>query len=114
MLASSPPKTSRRRFSPSPGRITALRTPGGPGIRLDTHVDTGSMIPPNYDSLIAKLVVWDSDRPAAIARALRALSELEVEGIATTRDFHAAVLRSDAFTSGEYNTSYLDTHDPLA
>ncbi len=104
----------RNGFSPSPGRITALRAPGGPGVRLDTHVDTGSIIPPNYDSLIAKLVVWDADRPAAIARALRALAELEVEGVATTRDFHAAVLQSDAFTSGEYNTSYIDEHDPLA
>ena len=58
--------------------------------------------------MIAKLIVWDADRPAAIARCLRALGELEVEGIATTRDFAAQVLRSDAFASGEYNTSYLD------
>jgi acetyl-CoA carboxylase biotin carboxylase subunit len=95
-------------FAPSPGRIERLRVPGGPGIRLDTHVDTGSTIPPNYDSMIAKLIVWDTDRPAAIARGLRALGELEIEGIATTRDFAADVLRSDAFTSGEYNTSYID------
>ncbi len=95
-------------FMPSAGRIERLRAPAGPGIRLDTHVESGSVIPPNYDSLIAKLVVWDSDRPAAIARALRALGELEVEGIATTRDFAASVLRSDAFASGEYNTSYVD------
>jgi biotin carboxylase len=60
--------------------------------------------------MIAKLIVWDADRPAAIARCLRALGELEVEGIATTRDFAAQVLRSDAFVSGEYNTSYLDDH----
>ena len=92
-------------FAPSPGTITRLRAPGGPGVRLDTHVDTGSTIPPNYDSMIAKLIVWDADRPAAIARCLRALGELEVEGIATTRDFAAQVLRSDAFASGEYNTS---------
>jgi acetyl-CoA carboxylase biotin carboxylase subunit len=99
-------------FAPSPGRITRFHAPGGPGIRLDTHVDTGSAIPPNYDSLIAKLIVHDEDRPAAIARALRALDELEVEGIATTRDFHAAVLRSEAFASGVYNTSWLDDHGP--
>ena len=97
-------------FAPSPGTIARLRVPGGPGVRLDTHVDTGSTIPPNYDSMIAKLIVWDADRPAAIARCLRALGELEVEGIATTRDFAAQVLRSDAFVSGEYNTSYLDDH----
>ena len=76
-------------FAPSPGRIERLRVPGGPGVRLDTHVEAGSTIPPTYDSLIAKLIVWDADRPAAIARGLRALGELEVEGIATTRDFAA-------------------------
>ena len=97
-----------RGFAPSPGRIERLRAPGGPGVRLDTHVDSGATIPPHYDSLIAKLVVWDSDRPAAIARGLRALGELEVEGIATTRDFARDVLRSEAFTSGEYTTSYVD------
>jgi acetyl-CoA carboxylase, biotin carboxylase subunit len=95
-------------FSPSPGRIERLRLPGGPGVRLDTHVETGTVIPPQYDSLIAKLIVWDEDRPAAIARALRALGELEIEGVATTRDFAIGVLRSDAFTSGEYTTSYVD------
>ena len=77
-------------------------------MRLDTHVETGSLIPPNYDSLIAKLCVWAEDRPAAIARGLRALGELEVEGIATTRDFAIQVLQSDAFVSGDYNTSFVD------
>ena len=98
----------KRGFTPSPGRIERLRAPSGPGVRLDTHVESGATIPPHYDSLIAKLVVWDSDRPAAIARGLRALGELEVEGIATTRDFARDVLRSEAFTSGEYTTSYVD------
>ena len=97
-------------FAPSPGLIERLRIPGGPGVRLDTHVEVGTTIPPYYDSLIAKLIVWDVDRPAAIARGLRALGELEVEGIATTRDFARSVLESDAFTSGEYTTSYLDEH----
>jgi acetyl-CoA carboxylase, biotin carboxylase subunit len=97
-------------FAPSPGRIERLRMPGGPGVRLDTHVEAGSTIPPNYDSLIAKLCVWDANRPAAIARALRALGELEVEGIATTRSFAIDVLRSDAFVSGEYDTSFVDRH----
>jgi acetyl-CoA carboxylase, biotin carboxylase subunit len=95
-------------FAPSPGRVERIRPPGGPGVRLDTHVEQGTVIPPNYDSLIAKLIVWDVDRPAAIARGLRALGELEIEGVATTRDFAMSVLRSDAFTSGEYTTSYLD------
>ena len=81
---------------------------GGPGVRLDTHVEAGATIPPNYDSLIAKLIVWGADRPSAIARGLRALGELEVDGVATTRDFAVDVLRSDAFASGEYTTSYVD------
>jgi acetyl-CoA carboxylase biotin carboxylase subunit len=95
-------------FAPSPGRIERLRVPGGPGVRIDTHVEAGSVIPPNYDSLIAKLCVWADDRPAAIARGLRALGELEIEGIATTRDFAIQVLQSDAFVSGDYNTSFVD------
>ena len=99
-------------FAPSPGRIERIRMPGGPGVRVDTHVETGSVVPPTYDSLIAKLIVQDEDRPAAIARALRALGEFEVEGIATTRDFARAVLRSEAFASGEYDTSYVDGHAP--
>jgi acetyl-CoA carboxylase biotin carboxylase subunit len=99
-----------QRFAPSPGRVEHLRLPGGPGVRIDTHVEAGTVIPPHYDSLIAKLIVWDSDRPAAIARGLRALGELEIEGVATTREFAISVLRSDAFASGEYTTSYLDEH----
>jgi acetyl-CoA carboxylase biotin carboxylase subunit len=95
-------------FTPSPGRIERFRPPGGPGVRLDTHVEVGTTIPSNYDSLIAKLIVWDADRPSAIARGLRALRELEFAGVATTCDFSAGVLRSEAFASGEYTTSFLD------
>jgi acetyl-CoA carboxylase biotin carboxylase subunit len=101
-------------FAPSPGRIERLRLPGGPGVRVDTHVEVGAAIPPNYDSLIAKLCVWAEDRPAAIARGLRALGELEIEGVATTRDFAIDVLRSDAFVSGDYNTSFIEEHGALA
>ena len=101
-------------FAPSPGRIEQVRIPGGPGVRMDTHVEAGASIPPNYDSLIAKLCVWDADRPAAIARALRALGELELEGIATTRDFAIQVLRTEAFVTGDYNTSFIDEHGALA
>ena len=97
-----------RDFAPAPGTITRFRPPLGPGVRIDTHLEEGAAISPYYDSLIAKLVVWDSDRAAAIARGLRALGELEIEGIATTRDFARDVLRSDAFASGEYTTSYVD------
>ena len=96
-----------RGFAPSPGRLTHVRVPGGPGVRVDTAVGTGSEIPPFYDSLIAKLSVWDADRPAAIARGLRALGELEVAGVATTREFAVDVLRSDAFRSGQYDTGFV-------
>jgi acetyl-CoA carboxylase biotin carboxylase subunit len=96
-----------RGFAPAPGTVTRFRPPLGPGIRVDTAVADGTMIPPHYDSLIAKLIVRDETRPAAIARAIRALGELEVEGIPTTRDLALDILRSEAFASGRYSTSYL-------
>jgi acetyl-CoA carboxylase biotin carboxylase subunit len=94
-------------FAPAPGRIERLRLPGGPGVRVDTHLEAGLDVPPHYDSLLAKLVVWDVDRPAAIARALRALRELEVGGVPTTREAALEILDSPAFRSGEYHTGYL-------
>ncbi|MGI8421708.1 MAG: acetyl-CoA carboxylase biotin carboxylase subunit [Gaiellaceae bacterium] len=97
----------RRDFAPAPGRLTRFRPPLGPGVRVDTGVEEGSTIPPHYDSLIAKLVVWDEDRPAAIERALRALGELEIEGIPTTREALLEILASDEFRSGVYSTSFL-------
>jgi acetyl-CoA carboxylase, biotin carboxylase subunit len=96
-----------RDFAPAPGRIERLRPPLGPGVRLDTHIVDGACVPPQYDSLIAKLVVWDEARPAAIARALRALDELELEGVPTTAALAASVLASDGFRSGDYSTGYL-------
>ena len=97
-----------RGFLPAPGTITRFRPPLGPGVRVDTAVADGSEIPPFYDSLIAKVIVHDDDRPAAIARAVRALEELEVEGIPTTRELALDVLRSPGFASGAYSTGYLD------
>jgi len=96
-----------RGFVPSPGVVTRFRPPLGPGIRVDTAVEEGTAIPPYYDSLIAKLIATDDDRPAAIARAVRALEELSVEGIPTTRELALDVLRSDGFRSGAYSTGYL-------
>ena len=96
-----------RGFLPAPGTIARLELPLGPGVRVDTAVRSGSEIPPYYDSLIAKLIVWDDTRGAAIARAERALRELEIEGIPTTRDLALDVLASPAFRSGEYSTSTL-------
>jgi acetyl-CoA carboxylase biotin carboxylase subunit len=97
-----------RGFAPAPGVIERFRPPLGPGIRLDTHVEEGSVISPYYDSLIAKLIVWDEDRGSAIERSLRALGELELRGVATTREAALEILASDAFRSGEYSTSFLD------
>ena len=96
-----------RDFAPAPGRITRLRAPLGPGVRLDTHVEDGANVPPYYDSLLGKLIVWDETRPDAIARALRALGELEVTGVPTTREAAIAILRSEEFASGRYSTSFL-------
>jgi acetyl-CoA carboxylase biotin carboxylase subunit len=97
-----------RGFAPAPGVIERFRPPLGPGIRLDTHIEEGSVISPYYDSLIAKLIVWDEDRGSAIERSLRALGELELRGVATTREAALEILASDAFRSGEYSTSFLD------
>src|SRR4029077_17603878 len=76
----------RHDFRPSPGQLTRFRPPLGPGVRVDTFVEEGTAIPPCYDSLIAKLIVHDSTRDLAIARARRALEELEIEGVPTTRE----------------------------
>ena len=97
-----------RDFAPSPGAITAFRPPLGAGVRLDTFLSEGYTVPPFYDSLLAKLVVWDEDRPAAISRALRALGELTVGGIPTTRELAIQILRSEEFSSGRYTTSFLE------
>jgi acetyl-CoA carboxylase biotin carboxylase subunit len=94
-------------FRPAPGTVTRFRPPLGPGVRVDTHVFEGYSIPPFYDSLIAKVIVWAEDRPAAIARARRALGELELDGIPTTRELHLAILGSDGFRSGDYTTGFL-------
>jgi acetyl-CoA carboxylase biotin carboxylase subunit len=95
-------------FRPSPGRIALFEPPLGPGVRVDTFVESGSIISPFYDSMVAKLIVWDSDRPAAIKRAERALRETIVEGVPTTRDLALDVLASEPFRSGEYSTSTLE------
>ena len=86
-----------RGFAPAPGHGARFRPPLGPGMRVDTAISDGSEIPPYYDSMVAKVIVWDETRPAAIARARRALSELEVEGIPTTRDLALDVLASAPF-----------------
>jgi len=96
-----------RDFLPTPGRVSRFRPAQGPGVRVDTFVEDGTTIPPHYDSLLAKLVVWDVDRPSAISRAVRALKETEIEGVASTRELAIDVLQSGAFVSGDYSTSTL-------
>ena len=95
-------------FRPAPGLIERFRVPLGPGVRVDTAISDGVSVPPFYDSMIAKLIVHDDDRAAAIARAIRCLEELEVVGIPTTRDLAIDVLRSEGFASGNYSTGYLE------
>jgi acetyl/propionyl-CoA carboxylase alpha subunit len=97
-----------RDFMPSPGRIERFVLPLGPGVRVDTHVEQGASIPPHYDSLMAKLIVWHEDRPRAIARCLRALGELDVRGVATTAPVAVDVLRTEEFAEGRYSTSFLE------
>jgi acetyl-CoA carboxylase, biotin carboxylase subunit len=97
-----------RDFAPAPGRLTRFRPPLGPGVRVDTFVEEGSTIPPFYDSLIAKLIVYDANRSLAIKRARRALAEFEIEGVPTTRAVLYEILGSDEFRSGEYSTSFLE------
>ena len=98
----------RRDFAPSPGRITMFHPPGGPGVRLDTHIYGDYVVGPHYDSLLAKLICHGADRAEAIARMHRALGELVVEGIPTSIELHRAVLEDPVFVRGEATTRYLD------
>lgn len=97
-----------RDFAPSPGTIERFRPPLGPGVRVDSHVEDGTVVSPFYDSLLAKVIVWNEDRAGAIARAIRALGELELRGVPTTREFALETLQSEEFGSGRYSTSYLE------
>jgi acetyl-CoA carboxylase biotin carboxylase subunit len=96
-------------FRPSPGLVSVFEPAQGPGVRVDTFIASGTVIPPFYDSMIAKLIVWDSDRAAAIARAERALRETTVDGVPTTRELALEVLGSEPFRSGDYSTSTLES-----
>jgi acetyl-CoA carboxylase, biotin carboxylase subunit len=97
-----------RGFAPAPGRLARFRAPLGPGVRVDTFVEDGCVIPPHYDSLIAKVIVRDETRDLCIERARRALRELDVQGVPTTRDAAFEILGSDEFRSGDYSTSFLE------
>ena len=96
-------------FVPNPGKITKLRLPMGPSVRVDSHIYEGYTIPAHYDSMIAKVIVWGPDREAAVARMLRALGELVIEGIPTTARFHEAVLKHPLFVAGDLNTGFVES-----
>ncbi|RMF70104.1 MAG: acetyl-CoA carboxylase biotin carboxylase subunit [Calditrichaeota bacterium] len=99
-------------FRPSPGKITSFHVPGGPGVRVDTHAYAHYVIPPYYDSLIAKLIVHGKNREEAIVRMRRCLEEFVVEGVATTIPFHQAVLEDESFIRGEFDTKYVERLHP--
>jgi len=106
-----------RGFLPAPGRIDGLTVPGGMGVRFDTMLYPGYQVPPFYDSLLGKLIVWDDTRQAALARLKRALGELSVEGLSTTAPLHLALVDDPAVAAGDFHTRWLEAwleENPLA
>ncbi len=99
-----------RHFAPCPGKINLFLPPGGIGVRVDSHIYPGYVVPPFYDSLLGKLIVWGSDRAEAIARAKRALDEFIIDGVHTTIPFHIQVLQHPQFVSGEFDTSFIEKY----
>jgi acetyl-CoA carboxylase biotin carboxylase subunit len=103
-------------FQPSPGRIDRVVLPVGEGLRVDTHVQGGSVVPPHYDSLLGKLIVHGVDRPDALARARAALDLLRIDGVTTTVPVHQALLADAEFAAGGVDTAFferfLQTHQP--
>lgn len=97
-----------KNFMPSPGTVTRYHAPGGPGVRVDTHLYNGYKIPPYYDSMVGKLITYGSDRDAAIARMVNALDEIVIEGIKTNIPLHRDLLRDSAFKAGGSNIHYLE------
>ncbi len=95
-------------FRPTPGKITSYHSPGGHGVRVDTHVYAGYTIPPNYDSMIAKLIVVAATREEALAKMERALGEYVIEGISTTIPFHQQLFQNEKFRAGDFNTKFLE------
>ena len=100
-----------RDFSPSPGRVTAFHPPGGHGVRVDTHAYAGYVIPPHYDSMIAKLIVRARTRDLAIKKMLRALDEFVIEGVSTTIPFHQQLLVDPRFVAGDFDTTFLESFE---
>ena len=100
-----------RNFIPVPGKITFFHPPGGPGVRVDSHIYSGCIVPPYYDSLLAKVIVWGSTRNAARKRMIGALEECIIEGVPTTTKFLKAILQNKAFIDGNFDTTFIDKID---
>jgi len=101
-------------FAPQTGQVDTLRLPAGPGVRLDTHLYAGYEIPPFYDSLLAKMIVWGEDREEALARSRRALAEFEIGGIRSNLPFHRGIVENASFLGAEVSTNLLDRVGPAA
>jgi acetyl-CoA carboxylase, biotin carboxylase subunit len=101
-------------FSPQTGEIDWLQLPGGPGVRIDSHLYPGYEVPPYYDSLLGKLIVWGETREIALARSRRALGELEIGGVKTNVPFHRGIIDNDAFLEARVSTNLLDRVGPAA
>ena len=96
------------RFIPSPGKVTFFHPPGGPGVRIDSHIFQGAVVPPNYDSLVAKLIVYADDRDAAIARMRRAIDEFVITGVSTNLALHRRILDAPDFLENRIDVVWLE------
>ncbi|HEY6572647.1 MAG TPA: acetyl-CoA carboxylase biotin carboxylase subunit [Candidatus Eisenbacteria bacterium] len=101
-------ESAERNFRPSPGLVKYFHAPGGPGVRVDSHLYSGYTVPPHYDSMVAKIICWGRDRDESIARMRRALLEIVVDGIETTIPFHRRILDDPGFLKGDIHTGYLE------
>lgn len=99
-----------KNFRPSPGRIKNYLAPGGPHVRMDSHIYTNYLVPPHYDSLLGKLIVWAEDREQAINRMRRALSECIIDGVPTTAPYHMLLLQTEDFKDGNVDTGFIPSH----
>jgi acetyl-CoA carboxylase biotin carboxylase subunit len=99
-----------RDFMPSPGKVTQFIAPGGPNVRVESHVYCGYTIPPFYDSMIAKVIAMDATRDMAIAKMQRALKEMVIEGVKTTKLLHIKIMDNEVFKSGDIATDFLPKH----
>jgi acetyl-CoA/propionyl-CoA carboxylase biotin carboxyl carrier protein len=106
-------EAAHKNFAPAPGRISGYREPAGPGVRVDSGVEEGSEVTPMYDPMVAKLIVWDSDRELATRRMLRALGEYEVDGLTTLIPFHSAILATEQWAKGETCRDLIEDADWL-